>query len=91
MSQSNGDVTTWRVIYRHVAKGWRFRAVVREETELEARALSIGLLARYVADLGADDISNWEYVKTDRWDGSSSLYPPPEPRVEIWKPERLDG
>ena len=88
MSLNNGGSTTWRVIYRHVSKDWRLRAVVLEETELGARSVAAGLLMRYAVESG-DDVSNWEYVKTEHWD-SSSFNPPPNPNVSIWKPERDD-
>jgi hypothetical protein len=81
VSLDNGDSTTWRVIYRHVVTGQRFFAIVREETELEARSIAVGLLAQYAVKYG-DDISNWEYVKTGYWDSSSSGTPP-EPQVII--------
>ena len=73
---------TWRVVYRHVAKGWRFLAILREETELAARSVAAGLLMQYAVKSG-DDSSNWEYVSTERWDGSASIDPPPKPRVVI--------
>jgi len=77
------DPTNWRVVYRHVAGDLRFLAILREETELAARAVAAGLLMRYVVESGSD-VSNWEYVKTERWDASTpSIYPPPEPRVII--------
>jgi len=82
MSKGKEDPTTWRVIYRHVSsEEYRFLAIVREETELAARSVAAGLLMQHAVRSGGD-VSNWEYVKTERWD-DSSFDPPPTPRVII--------